>query len=288
MQSLRKQCFQFIGDQLFILHNFTAEQLHIVSVLGTQFAPIANLVNSIGVVKAFNNVYLPRLTAPETVNGVRVPEPTTIVFSNLRRVVEMLSMVSTPQVYRQHFYDHNPLPGARWKIKKPATGDERAATSDGDVAIEPEDNFPLLLNPDNFMPEEYGDNDLLTDVVSVQNLLQVVGRKYPKYVQRIDFEGLGSPSILVSNDTANVRCSDLQTTNGRLRFDKHVPIEGERTHFWASRHLTNAQFYNGISHLVGERPKEEFITEAYSLRSKMSAEQEARANFINTCYNYLF
>lgn len=293
MQALREQCSRSIEDRLYISHDISLEYVQIVSELGAQFAPMANLINSIGLVKAFNCQYLSRLTAPEkTPEGVRIPEPTIVIFSTLRDVVKMLSNVGTPQQFRQHFYDHNPLPGAVWKTGT-TSGSKRIATS-GDGGLEdpaePDPNdYSILMNPNDFMPEDYGPRELHADVASVQDLLEIVGRKYPKYVhaQRIDFKSPGNSSILVSNDTGQVRCLDLRRINGGMHYVSQNPIEGESIHFWSLRHLADAEFYMGINHFVGERPQKSVLTEAHAPRSVMSAEQEAEVDFVATLKNLL-
>lgn len=127
------------------------------------------------------------------------------------------------------------------------------------------------------------------DVASIQDLLEVVGRKYPKYVHigRIDYKAEGSSSTLVSNDPGRVRCSDLRWIGDRVDYGNQRPIEGDAIHFWSPRSLPDPEFYIDINHLAGERPHPDFRTDAHSIRSVMSAEQEVEVDFIATLENLL-
>lgn len=250
MQAKHEHLSRATGGKLFSTLQATFEQVQTVSELGAQFAPLANLVNSVGVFKGFNTQYLPRFAAAEIHDGLRVPEPTTVTFSNLREVVMMLSLRTTPVSWRKYFYDRNPLPGAKWGGRRQNRRRRIRVDSDEEMGQDLEDDFPVLLNPDDFMPEGYSDMDLHDDVIAFEDLLEAVGRKFPKYVHigRIDFKSTGSGSMLVSNDPTGIRCSDLRFEDGEVQFGLRT-IEGEFLKFWSPEYLAEPEFYMGIHHL---------------------------------------
>ncbi|XP_077258629.1 uncharacterized protein LOC143895430 [Temnothorax americanus] len=272
--------------RLFIEYpNVSAEQIVAVSALRSHLAPMANLINAVGVLKNFNAVYLPRFAAIED-----EPEPTTVRFSNLRSVVRMLSNPATPRDVRRYFYDRSPLPGAKWG-GDPAPQAHGRRLSEGDLAAPIRadvGDFPVLLNPDDFMPQEYSMDDLHTDVWDIQNLLECVGRKYPKYVYcgRIDYEGMGQASLLVSNGTGTLRCHDLPRVRDdsmEIDFAARMCLTGKTSQFWTPECLTNPEIYLGIAHLLGEQPHK--TSDAYAIRSSTIAKETAHMQYLTVLYN---
>lgn len=278
MQTMREQCSRNTGGRLFRSIDVTVEQVQIVSELGALFAPMANLVNSIGVTKTHNALWLPRIAATEYLNGVRVPEPTTVTFSDLRKIVVLLSRRSTPVKYRRYFYENNPLPGARWKTELESVDPKKRPGPSDDA--EPDDNVPILMNPDDFMPEEYSNGNLHEDVAAVQDLIETVGRKYPKYVHigRIDYKSDGHSSILISNSPGGIRCTDLRFENDRVIYANQRPLDGDSLRFWSPRTLSEPEFYMGINHLTGKLPNPGLCTDAHNIRALTVAEQESEVD----------
>lgn len=157
--ALRKQCSRHIGGRLYQMSEVTLEMVRVVSSLGANLAPMANMINAIGVCKAFGTTYLPRFAAPEYLGIDRVPEPTTVTLSNLRFIVEALANGRTPIWYREYFYEHNAIPGAIWigeratfrtVIRQVGDGQEEVAER-----IPDSERFPLLANADVIMPSGY-------------------------------------------------------------------------------------------------------------------------------------
>lgn len=105
--------------------------------------PVEMVVNAIGIVKTSGATYFPVLPAQvyNTHNGVRrlCPLPERVSFSSLGKIVRALADQSTPIAWRRHFFEHNPLPGAK-------------ITNN------------LLMNPTDFIVDGYDEDQLLDDI----------------------------------------------------------------------------------------------------------------------------
>lgn len=112
------------------------------------FATLARLISAVGNFELDGIEYTPRFPVlPES----KFPDPVNVQATNLRNVVVALSDPMTDRNVRKYFFDHNPLPCARWNLEN-----------------DPE--FPLLVNPDDFMTSNYDQDDLLNDVTHVNSL----------------------------------------------------------------------------------------------------------------------
>ncbi|KMQ93466.1 hypothetical protein RF55_6431 [Lasius niger] len=145
-------------------------------------------------------LYIPRLPVAKIGNGNAL-EPTIVSFSTLRTIVSKLADVTTPRAERDYFYQHSASSGAIWSSA-------RKLNDDGTFEDIP-DTRPILQNPDDFMPRNYEINDLHRDTSAVEDLLEIIGRKYPKYVYALDFGSAGNVSQLVSNDVESIQCANL-------------------------------------------------------------------------------
>lgn len=182
-QAMREQCARYTERAYYQQFDMTLEHVRAVPSLGAHFAPIANLVNAIEVIKAFGTSYLPRLQS-SMVEGTFVP--TIVSFSTLRTIVSKLADVNTPIDQRRYFQNHSALPGAVW-------GAATEVLPDGTIR-DISNTRPILLNPDNFISANYSVEDLHSGITGVEDLLEIVGRKYPKYVYAgpLDFGGNGN------------------------------------------------------------------------------------------------
>lgn len=282
-QAMREQCSHYTGGKSYRRLDISVEHIRTVSVLGAHFAPLANLINAVGIIKNFGAVYLPRMSSNLDVHSVEKLEPVHVTFSNLRSIVSFLANPDTNQVARMYFYQHSPLPGAIW-------GSAQRLNGVTGVMEEIPGSYPLLLNPDDFMPADYMQKNLYEDIALVQDLLGIVGRKYPKYVHLgpIDFSSSGNVSGLVNNRVETLRCANLpvQEIDGRRRIDYQGKewFAGNLSSFWSPEHLSESEFFVGVHHLLGELP--EIPSEAYVKRHNSVAKQKAKMNFI-VIYNNL-
>lgn len=166
-QAMCEQCSRYTGRSHFQQLDLTLEHVRAVSTLGALFSPLANLVNAIGIVKAFGTVYIPRLPVAKIGNGNAL-EPTIVSFSILRTIVSKLADVTTPRAEREYFYQHSASPGAIWSSA-------RRLNDDGTFENIP-NTRPILQNPDDFMPRNYEINDLHRDTSAVEDLLEIIGK----------------------------------------------------------------------------------------------------------------
>jgi len=258
------------------------EIIRVIGQLGAGFAPLVNLISSIGVLHAFNTTFIPRHPVATAINAVRQIEPSMITHSNLRDTVVAMANAATNRDTRMWFYNHNPLPNARWSERN------RRRDADGEPAVDP--NFPLLLNADEIVPAIYEAAQIREDVAMIQDSLEMIGRKYPKYVHvgRIDFSGSGNYSMLVSNEQSDLRCSDLVW---QQRANEWVTeygtstecLEGGDQTFWSLDKLADPEFYSGVLHLLGELPQ--IPPETFSVRSKYAKKQDASHTFADALGN---
>jgi len=283
-------------DDLFRRVHITFEQMDVLNRFNANFSLFANLVNAIGILKAFGTTFLPRLPAQERNGRINfVPEPTTVTFSNLRAIVSSLADRQTPWEFRMYFYEHSPLPGAHWggEKRRPDTSKEKDKDKDDDQnmpSTSNEGDFPILLNPNDFMPLNYTQDDLCDDVSAIRTLLHIVGQKYPKYIYlgQLDFRRVGNPSILVSNDVGTLRCKDLAySEDSGPNYNNEKPLVGNLDRFWSPEFLTDLEFYLGVNHLFGERPQEKVRTDAHTLRSPICVKQDALVDYETTIFNLL-
>lgn len=265
----------------FLSFDIPADTIRVLGQLGVNFTPIINLLSSIGVLHAFNTTFVPHHPMSTVIDGVRQIEPTMITASNLRETVEAMANPVTNQATRQWFYDHNPLPNARWNV--PA----RRRDADGQPVLDP--GFPVLMNADEIMPANFMVQNLREDVNLLQDALELIGRKYPKYVHlgRIDFSGSGNYSMLVSNQPGDVKCGDLIWNNVNQvlipDYQNSPAIVGGSQHFWSIDKLSEPEFYTGVLHLLGEFPQNPPVT--FSVRRLEVSKQESEHTFADALGN---
>lgn len=155
---------------------------------------------SIGSLQAYDTTFLPSLP-----NHFETFYPTLVSYSNLGYFVQALSNPQTPQDIRQRFYDHNPIPCTIWNSRQ--LQDEQIIDNNNNN----DNSFPVPKNPDHIMPQNFGVHDLRNDVQLIMESMELIERKYPKYIceGRVINDKVGLASMLVSNDMGDARCSDL-------------------------------------------------------------------------------
>nr|XP_018905293.1 PREDICTED: uncharacterized protein LOC109035912 [Bemisia tabaci] len=237
-------------------------------------SPIANLIMSVGNFELNEKTYYP-IIAPHVTDEKKrfIPEPTTVTFSNLRKVVEYLSDPLTDKHVRQMFYDHCPLPCALWG-PKPIL--ERRPN--GTPFERPHHDFPLLLNPDDFIPKDYYQQQMVKkDVQDVTELFTNVERKYPKLISscEIDYESEGCTSLLTCNKLENLRTQDVSFISGKPDLSSiKGGFDGEITGFWSPEVTSGEHLCLGAIKLLGEQrlhtpPK--YLEKAYAVRAESAA-----------------
>lgn len=246
---LEIKIMQTMQNQMSLSNHVNFEQTFIpydiiqaIGTLGVGFQPILNLISCVGILRAYDTTFLPRfLLAPMFDDGFPVCDPTLVTFSRLREYVEALSNSLTPQVTRQWFYEHNAIPCAIWNQRVVPRHD-----AEGQQVVD--DSWPLLQNPNHIMPESYDRTAVLDDVNLIRTSLDIINRKYPKYVcnGRVNNDGLGMATQLVSNDISDIRCSDLAVIpnyGGK-------PLTGNITSFWSNEVILDHELCMGMLHLV--------------------------------------
>lgn len=179
-QAMRDQFSRNIGTRHFMHIDVSPEFVRAVCELGTYYCPLVNLVSSIGIVKTFGAMYIPRIT--KTHDCVNFYDPTVVCFSTLRECVFALSSTVTPYSHRKYFYDHCPLPNARWSTQARVHGDQVDA------------NYPVITNADEIMPAEYTLFELRKDLDLIMDSVESIGRKFEKFIHvgGIDYSGNGN------------------------------------------------------------------------------------------------
>ena len=259
------------GVQNFQNTTVTHEHAKALATLDVGFVPLNKIISAVGCFEAFGEQYLPRYANLAVLDEVQTFDPTQVTFSHLREFVVALANTATPQSVRQYFYDHSPFPSAMW-----ATAHNRLCDASKEQAVEK--NFPLLLNPDEIMPAEYGRNEVLDDIMIIEIATKIIARKHQRYVHvgRIDYNADGNPSQLVSNEVEDVRCSDLR---GPTSYSGVPALNGSVERFWGSRCITDSEFYYGIMNLCGELPKPGCRSSCYTIRSIETAKFKSTIEF---------
>ncbi|XP_018314739.1 uncharacterized protein [Mycetomoellerius zeteki] len=278
MQTMLNQCSRNIGTNDFITIDVKSEFVRIVCELGAYFAPLVNLISSIGVAKAFGTLYIPRMVKAPTLNHIVCYDPTVINFSTLRTYVVALSSAATAYATRKYFYDHSPFPNARWTLQEKPRDDGA-----------PNEAFPILSNADEIMPTFYGIDQLREDINIIMDAIELIGRKYTKFVHMggVDYGGNSNFTILPSNDVEDIRCSDLTWDDNDPVYNISSPISGTIDHFWSPEYISNVEFYLGSIHLFGERAQKGARWSAYDIRSVSVAKQEASIDYNTGLQNLL-
>uniref|UniRef100_A0A0A9WNJ6 Unconventional myosin-Ie n=1 Tax=Lygus hesperus TaxID=30085 RepID=A0A0A9WNJ6_LYGHE len=225
----------------------------IVSKLDRNFATLARLISAVGNFELEGVEYTPRFPV---LTRTTFPDPVAVNATNLRDVVSALSDVKTDKTVRRYFYDHNPLPCARW-------------------SNESDEDFPLLLNPDDFMTSSYDEDFLLDDIAHVNALFG--GYSASGTLDVVHYDGLGDPAILVSNRPSHLRIDEIPLENGRPAYEK-TSLKGNISTFWSPRKLSPDQLYSGSLYLVGELPEPKSFDMNYALRSPTVQVLQANVN----------
>lgn len=123
--------------------------------------PIATMVNAIGILKEGECTYM-NVLPPDYFSrgGQFVPLAENITISNLRATVESLANPETNVDIRLNFRNHNPIPCTIWDARN------------------------ILQNPDDVIPENYGDNELAADMTAIIAHRDYMTQKYPKYIRQ--------------------------------------------------------------------------------------------------------
>lgn len=181
-------------------------------------APISGLINSVGEVKVGNTKYRPA--------RVDLIDPKFMRISNLRNYVMQAANPATPMPLRLRMFNLNSIPGAVWQ---------------NDLEI-----GPLLINPDDIIPEDYGIDQMRHDFLLVKACLGRISRKMPKYIGQVKFIREGNPGQLVSTvlDRDPPRC---QMLNPGVNL-----VVGDAEDFYVSRELAHSNVISGVLSLLGE------------------------------------
>jgi len=232
------------------------EEEKILKTCPINFNVIANAINAIGKFEYNQTTYYPKFI------NRSVPDPYTITYSNLKRTVYGLSLPGTPRDERKYFYENNSLPGAKWK----------GTNSKGKRSREEEEIYdPILVNPKDFWPEDYDEDDLRDDVHRYQGLLAWASGKSLKYVNlesKIDYEGPGLKTLLVSNNSDNdLRNSEVIVVDDKIDFTSMSMPIGSLSEFWSPELIDETTAYIGALQLLGEVPSNARNAPEYIVRT---------------------
>jgi hypothetical protein len=197
--------------------------------------------------------FVPALAAEHlTRNGVLIPQSERVVLSNLREIVMALADPATQAQVREAFYQHNPVPGAVWKVVNGAH---------------------ILINPDEIMPQNYGVNELRDDIDDYSRMFVWIQKKLPKFLRtkRIRNVEKGDKSIFVSNAQENLRLRDRREGQPLHDYYQELKLEGNIYDFWSPRDVKMEQL-DGQMNLLGELPNSaNYVYPYYSLRDERAS-----------------
>lgn len=135
--------------------------------------------------------------------------------------------------YRRRFYRNNPIPGAIWEGA-------------------PEN--PILLNADEIIPDDYGQEELTDDIVDLKVKINFLNKKGPKYfTSAISLSPDGSKSMLVCNEQEYLKVLDRNPGEDILRYYDRLKLTGDITEFYNIEKLTPIEQIYGTLSLLGEK-----------------------------------
>lgn len=242
-------CNAIIDENLYVRHRLNSDQQESMMGMKINLGPIANIINAIGNQEIMGTSFYFRIPRED------IALPHCVTFENLRDTVQALSNPATPQEIRLHFYLNNPLPGARWGPQPRAPRGQRPLLGVEDVN---HPQWPILLNPQDFWPDDYGQADFEDDISRLQNLLTWCSRKSVKYYNaesRLEYGAPGVQSALVSNYCMNMRNpSFIYDGHDQVNWNDCSLTAGILNEFWSPETLDNLAAFLGALILVGEIP----------------------------------
>ncbi|GLV38133.1 hypothetical protein CBL_10100 [Carabus blaptoides fortunei] len=141
-----------------------------VKIIPLNFSPVSGIINCFG---RFTLEYVKFF--PSMLQG---RSPIEITINNLRDIVVLLSDPNTGLEVRQAYVNLNSIPAVKFN----------------------DEQNPILVNPDDIMPADYGINTIRQDFQKIKALLAIVGRKLPKMVGSVTFDEKGNPGQLLSTE----------------------------------------------------------------------------------------
>lgn len=166
-RALHNNCLPTNVNRALYLHPiFRSDLEEVLLSMQINFNLLANIIDAVGVFSYGDVTYYPRI--PNLVNS-----RCAVILSNLIQTVLAMSNPQHDRAARVYFYENNQIPGAIWEGIQPPVGMRRP----GEFVIN-----PVITNPDEIMPAEYGHPELLADVAAVQDLLEVCSRNKSKFV----------------------------------------------------------------------------------------------------------
>lgn len=196
--------------------------------------PLGRIIKSVGPFSDGGEYHVPAVAANSYHNGRFLPRSDNITFSNLRQTVVALSQEETLPELRHAFYLNNPIPGCIWRNPR----------------------NPVLVNPDEVMPNDYGPDNFRRDVNQFNSSMAWVQKKLEKFVKtdKIDYAAQGSRSLLVSNRQNGLRYPDRQEGQHLAEYYQELQLEHNVDEYWYTSKLDNRELFEGQVNLTGELP----------------------------------
>lgn len=186
--------------------------------------PIAQMVNSIGILKEGECTYVSVLPPDQYRCGEFISLPENLTLSNLRLTVESLANSQSNADMRLSFRRLNPIPCCIWNENS------------------------VLMNPDHVIPPHYGDDDLEEDIDSLLAHKEYVGAKYPKYINtgKIDWNNFASgKDILVCSDISTMKVSDMRPDQQDYNYSVDARVIGNCEDFKFIARMNDAEQIKG-------------------------------------------
>lgn len=222
--------------------------------------PVASVINSIGRVEHYGNVYDPYVPNCPVFNGVLSPRADALTLTNLRQTVLALANPAVP--LRTAFFDANLL--------------MLAHVQGG-----------LLLNPNDIMPDVYGPEQLRVDCNIYKTLLNQIQEKIPKMValHRAEHESNTTALLFtrthVNGDVIRIQTLDNLIPDAQLsEYIRTHPTLGESNHVHTFCDPVGIGAQIGIVSLLGEiLPTFAFMTPLFAIRSSLVSSKRVESSF---------
>jgi hypothetical protein len=211
---------------------------------------VGRMIAAAGPISEGEGYFVPALAANNIRNRKLIPQSEHIIWSNLRDTVVALADPATPAQEREAFYQHNPIPGAIWRV---------------------ENGTHVLENADEIMPADYKMENLLDDIAEYRRMVAWMQKKLPKFVRtsNLNYTEKGDKSIFISNAQENLRIADRREGEPLVEYYSRLKLEGNIYDFWSPRGVEKMEKLNGQMSLLGEIPAlADYAYPYYCLRDK--------------------
>lgn len=245
-------------------YRVNADLLHVAQTVVVAPEPMKRLINTVAIVNYDEGVYIPTIAHETTDDRVRfIPRAESILYSNLRRTVQALTDVNTPERYRRRFEENNPIQGAIW-------------------------HYHLLVNADEVIPHSHTTDDLRNDIALLGPYMSKLQKHVPK-MAHASATWLMAPSI--SRVPGRYRHLSVrkwpiyeyhlenQESSYRITIIERILQGTLKSRYYAYAKLSAAERLEGQINLLGELPRFENLHPTFLMRTEHVCKYQLQSDY---------